>query len=91
MSALEVKRFWTSVYGLSPAQKEAARRAWTIFKENPFDPRLGAHRIHRLSGFYGRTICAVEVQRVKIEGISYVTPQFLPVDRSAGFQPANRG
>jgi hypothetical protein len=42
--------------------KEAARRALRIFKENPFDPRLGAHRIHRLCAHYGRTIYAVEVE-----------------------------
>jgi hypothetical protein len=57
-----VERFWTSFYRLSPAQKEAARRAWKIFKENPFDPRLGTHRIHRLSAHYGRTIYAVEIE-----------------------------
>ena len=57
-----VERFWTSFYRLSPAQKEIARQAWRIFKENPFDPRLGTHRIHRLSAHYGRTIYAVEVE-----------------------------
>jgi mRNA-degrading endonuclease YafQ of YafQ-DinJ toxin-antitoxin module len=37
---------------------ESARRAWKIFKGNPFDPRLRPHKIHRLSAYYGRTIYA---------------------------------
>jgi hypothetical protein len=57
-----VERFWTSFYRLPAAQKEAARQAWRIFKENPFDPRLKTHRIHRLSAHYGRTIYAVEIE-----------------------------
>ena len=32
-----------------------------IFKANPFDPRLRAHKIHRLSAQYGRTIYAVDI------------------------------
>ena len=48
--------FWTHFYRLNDAQKEAARRAWKIFKENPFDPRLRSHKIHRLSSLYGCTI-----------------------------------
>ncbi|MBI5383786.1 MAG: hypothetical protein HZA90_03775 [Verrucomicrobia bacterium] len=57
-----VERFWTSFYRLPPGQKEAARKAWKIFKESPFDPRLGTHRIHRLSAHFGRTICAVMIE-----------------------------
>ncbi len=57
-----VERFWTSFYRLSPAQKESARNAWIIFKENPFDPRLRTHRIQRLSAHYRRTIYAVEIE-----------------------------
>jgi hypothetical protein len=56
-----VERFWTSFYRLSPADKELARKAWSIFKENPFDPRLEAHKIQRLSAYYGRTIYAVRI------------------------------
>jgi len=33
-----------------------------IFKENPFDLRLGCHKIHRLSARYARTIYAVEIE-----------------------------
>ena len=57
-----VERFWTSFYRLSPAQKESARKAWKIFKEDPFDARLRTHKIHRLSATYGRTIYAVEIE-----------------------------
>ncbi len=57
-----VERFWTSFYRLSPAQKESARQAWNIFKENPFDPRLRSRKIERLSANYGRTIYAVEIE-----------------------------
>ena len=57
-----VERFWTSFYRLSPAQKESARCAWRIFKEDPFDPRLRTHKIQRLSAQYKRTIYAVDVE-----------------------------
>ncbi len=54
--------FWESFYDLSSGQKESARRAWKIFQENPFDPRLRPHKIHRLSAYYGRTIHAVTIE-----------------------------
>jgi len=57
-----VERFWTSFYRLSPGSKESARKAWKIFKEDPFDPRLRTHKIQRLSAQYGRTIYAVEIE-----------------------------
>jgi hypothetical protein len=57
-----VERFWTGFYRLSPGQKESACRAWNIFKEDPFDPRLRTHKILRLSANYGRTIYAVEIE-----------------------------
>ena len=56
------QRFWESFYALPAQQKEAARRAWRVFKENPFDSRLRPHKIHRLSARYRRTIHAVEVE-----------------------------
>ena len=43
------ENFWESFYDLRPSQKDSARQAWQIFKTNPFDPRLRAHKIHRLS------------------------------------------
>jgi mRNA-degrading endonuclease RelE of RelBE toxin-antitoxin system len=55
-------RFWKSFYALPASQKESTRRAWAIFKENPFDPRLRPHKIQRLSAEYGWTIHAVEIE-----------------------------
>jgi hypothetical protein len=43
-----VERFWTCFYRLPPSQKESTRKAWLIFKEDPFDPRLRTHKIQRL-------------------------------------------
>ena len=54
--------FWASFYRLTDAQKESTRRAWEIFKHDPFDPRLHTHKIHRLSAHYGRIIHAVEIE-----------------------------
>ena len=56
-----VEPFWTHFYRLAPAQKETAREAWKIFKTSPFDPRLGTHKIHRLSALYGKTVYAVNI------------------------------
>ena len=54
--------FWENFYDLSPAQKESVRRTWPIFKQNPFDPRLGTHKIHKLSALYQKTIYDVEIE-----------------------------
>jgi hypothetical protein len=43
-------------------QRQAARRAFLIFKVDPFDPRLRTHKIHNLSAQFGRTIYAVWVE-----------------------------
>jgi mRNA-degrading endonuclease YafQ of YafQ-DinJ toxin-antitoxin module len=56
------RRFWESFYALPPLQKDSTRKAWKIFKENPFDPRLRPHKIHKLSAHFGRTIHAVDVE-----------------------------
>ncbi len=55
------KSFWRSWSKLTADQQQAARQAFHIFKQNPFDPRLRAHKIHRLSAQYGQTIYAVEI------------------------------
>ena len=54
--------YWRSFYALSPDQKASARRAWAIFRADPFDPRLDTHKIHRLSAHYRQTIYAVRVE-----------------------------
>ena len=47
---------------LTAGQKESALRAFTIFKSDPFDPRLRTHKIHGLSVRFGRTIYSVWVE-----------------------------
>ena len=49
--------FWRNFYALPDRQKAAVRRAWKIFKANPFDQRLGVHKIHALSAKSGKTPC----------------------------------
>ena len=56
------ENFWKKFHRLSAGQKESVRTAWSIFKENPFDPRLGAHRINSLSVQYKRTIYSVVIE-----------------------------
>lgn len=57
-----VPNFWKKFYQLPAAQKESVRHAWKIFKVDPFDPRLGTHKIISLSAEYGRTIYAVRIE-----------------------------
>ena len=47
---------------LTRGQKESAKRAFTIFKADPFDPRLKTHKIHSLSARFGQTIHSVWVE-----------------------------
>lgn len=54
--------FWRNFYSLPDRQKLAVRRAWKIFKVNPFDPRLGVHKIHALSAKSGKTIHALTIE-----------------------------
>jgi len=54
--------FWENFYDLPPAQKESVRRAWQIFKLDPFDPRLRPHKIHKLSALYQKTIYAADIE-----------------------------
>ena len=56
------EQFWESFYDLTAAQKASTRRAWKIFKQNPFDPRLRPHKIHRLSSIMKRTVHAVVIE-----------------------------
>lgn len=54
--------FWKSFYALPSDQKLSSRKAWEIFKADPFDPRLRTHKIHSLSGRAGRPVysCTIE-------------------------------
>ena len=53
--------FWRSYRKLNLAQQQAAKQAWQIFKRDPFDPRLGTHKIHALSARAKETVYAVVV------------------------------
>lgn len=56
------RSFWRSFAKLSAGQQQRARDMFSIFKDDPFHPRLRSHRIHKLSARYGRTIYAAEVE-----------------------------
>ena len=56
------EQFWRAFYALSAEQKESARKSWQVFKADPFDPRLGTHKIYRLSARYRKTIYGVAIE-----------------------------
>ena len=56
------RTFWKSLSKLPAEQQQAARQTFRIFKTNPFDARLRAHKIHRLSALYKQTIYAVDIE-----------------------------
>ena len=56
------KSFRRALGKLTPEQRRSAAVAFKIFKENPFDPRLRPHKIHKLSALYGKTIHAVDIE-----------------------------
>jgi hypothetical protein len=59
---LATPEFWRSFSRLSDSQREAAEATFHIFRENPFDQRLGTHRINSLSARLGRTVFSVWIQ-----------------------------
>ena len=54
--------FWRNFYALPEGQKQSTRKAWLVFKNDPFDPRLNVHRIARLSALARRTIHSATVE-----------------------------
>ncbi|MGA3172249.1 MAG: hypothetical protein ABSE62_14685 [Chthoniobacteraceae bacterium] len=56
------RSFRRALANLSAPQKQAAKAAFKIFKKDPFDPRLRAHKIHKLSAAYGKTVHAVCIE-----------------------------
>jgi len=48
--------FWRNFKKLPRKQWASVRRAWDIFKTDPFDSRLGTHKINSLSAIFGRTV-----------------------------------
>ena len=55
-------KFWKNYRKLSASQQQSAMDAWHIFKLDPFDPRLGTHRINSLSAIFKRTVHAAVVE-----------------------------
>jgi mRNA-degrading endonuclease YafQ of YafQ-DinJ toxin-antitoxin module len=55
------RAFWRSFAKLA-RQQDKARETFRIFKDNPFDPRLRSHKIHKLSARFGRIIYAAEIE-----------------------------
>ncbi|HVU38203.1 MAG TPA: hypothetical protein VHC95_07710 [Opitutales bacterium] len=71
-------QFWRNFKKLPRKQWASVRQTWDIFKKDPFDPRLGTHKINALSAIFGRTVYAVVVEgdlRITfyIEGNTVVT------------------
>lgn len=56
------KTFRRNFDGLPPAQKEAARECFALFKWNPFDPRLRPHIITKLTAKRKMHIWSVTVE-----------------------------
>ena len=56
------ENYWKKFYQLSPRQKESVRQKWAIFKDDPFDPRLGTHRIIKLSSRFNKTVYSVVIE-----------------------------
>ena len=54
--------FRKALASLGIEQKRSAKAAFKIFKDNPFDPRLRTHKIHKLSAIYGKTIYSVWIE-----------------------------
>jgi mRNA-degrading endonuclease YafQ of YafQ-DinJ toxin-antitoxin module len=65
------RAFWKSFSELPERQQLSAKAAFKIFKTDPFDPRLRAHRINSLSSYYNKTIYAVEIE-VDLRTIFYL-------------------
>jgi hypothetical protein len=53
--------FWSSWSSYRKSSSERLGSRFRFSRGDPFDPRLRAHKIHRLSARYGRTIYAVDI------------------------------
>lgn len=56
------RAFWRSFDKLRAEQQRRARKVFAIFKQNPFDSRLGSHKIYKLSARYNRAIYSAEIE-----------------------------
>jgi Txe/YoeB family toxin of Txe-Axe toxin-antitoxin module len=57
-----VEKFWRNFYKLRSEQKESVRRAWQMFKRDPFHPSLGSHEIRELSARAKHTIYSAVIE-----------------------------
>ena len=56
------KSFRRALSKLTEWQMKSAKEAFAIFREDPFDPRLRTHKIHKLTAAYGKTIYSAHVE-----------------------------
>jgi hypothetical protein len=54
--------FWRNFYTLPARQKQLVREKWQIFKMDPFDARLGTHKINSLSARMKQTVRSVVIE-----------------------------
>jgi hypothetical protein len=57
-----VEKFWRNFYALRSEQKESVRRAWQVFKHDPFHPSLGSHEIRELSARAKHTMYSAVIE-----------------------------
>ena len=57
-----IEKFWKSFHRLNASQKASVRRAYNVFKTDPFHPSLGTHEIHALSARAKHTIYSVVIE-----------------------------
>jgi hypothetical protein len=57
-----VEKFWRNFHKLSPQRKESVRRAWQIFKRDPFHLCFRSHEIHELSARAKHTIYSAVIE-----------------------------
>ena len=62
MTFTATEQFWKNFYDLPPEQKESVREKWLTFRQDPFHPSLGTHKIARLSALAGHTIRSVVIE-----------------------------
>lgn len=56
-----VPPFWDHFDKLPKSQQDLARETFKTFKKNPFDPKLKAHKINRLTAIYKTTVFGITI------------------------------
>ncbi len=57
-----IEKFWKNFHRLDASQKASVRRAYDVFKTDPFHPSLGTHEIRALSARAKHTIYSVVIE-----------------------------